>query len=331
MLGVEGNNLRGLRGIVLPSFNYESLQNVYILAPPSSVAIFKVLYYVYPAYQSVADVLRHALAAGIEFSLAWDRDTLNELQDEDIEQAAETGQTLKDVHVGYSLRAGSSEALIDWGYQGGNVYKGNWLQRLNDLVTRVHIRGLGPEASVEKWVVLYWRNPRFLEEFMCDGPSLSLTSLALGDSDTLVSASNAQLKRDRITDLERALIRGASQRTGGRTRRVSLYPATWIMRLELPCFWEGVWNYTVDDLLAYISQEIKNDNPIFCVGKTDREWRKFINQCSTRPEYKREFVVGKKDVQWGVTLMERLYTQDWNGHRVGDLKQDLPQDEPPSM
>ncbi|KIY61606.1 hypothetical protein CYLTODRAFT_427457 [Cylindrobasidium torrendii FP15055 ss-10] len=333
----EGVSMEPLRGRILPEFPHNELIDAYLIVEDSDLALLKILYYVYPGYRDLAQVLRYAISNGIHFSLAWDNRSLTELQKVDIKEAASRGETLKDVREGSSLKGGFSEALIDYGPDGGTTYRNNWMQKLKDLSHRAHIRGLAPESSVEKWIMAHWirsKESSFIEDFMLEGPSASLTSLMLGDSTTLVSSTGEQLRRDCITTAERALIRGQADRNNGLGKGaaiVTLYPSKRLLRLYLDWYREGLWNSSINDLLIYITKQIETDNEMFSSGKTDREWKRFLQACNKKRNYARDYVVTSRDVKWGISLLNNMYPGNWSGRRIEELEDELDHDSAPSV
>ncbi|KIY61446.1 hypothetical protein CYLTODRAFT_459861 [Cylindrobasidium torrendii FP15055 ss-10] len=302
----------------LPNFDSDELKEAYLLAPPLSIAMFKAMYYVYPGYRDLGRVLRHGITAHLDFSLAWDGDYLRRKQKLVIADAASQGMTLGQDLQGSSVN-GFTEPPITYGV-GGMEYVANWSRRLSDNMGRLHARSLSSEDGVEKWIVARFGHRKFLSDYIVEGPSRSLTGHFKGDAKTLTAANGDWIQRERLSEAERAVIRGHAERGGGYTGAVSLFPPTHLIQQQCSWFRAGLWNSSVERLLEFIAIRIEREERAYINGRTHGQWKDWLRSTSKMQVYHRSYNATREDLEWGQNLIQSMYPQDWNGVKIASME-----------
>ncbi|KIY60830.1 hypothetical protein CYLTODRAFT_415868, partial [Cylindrobasidium torrendii FP15055 ss-10] len=320
-MGIIGEVFAPFDLFQIPEFNSDTLLQAHLWAPPRAMAALKTYQYIYPGYKDIRKTLRYALMRHIEFSLAWDQQALEPVRVRHMNALFEVGRTLKDDHIGMSLRPNHQQALVIYGY-GGDDYTQNWTGCLEDLARRPHMRGLASQgAIVEAYILPVWTNGKYIIDFLQEGPSPTLAAHHLGDGTTLISAlDGSPVQRERATETERAVIRGVAK--NGEGKLVSRYPSTQTLMAKLSFFRAGIWNESVQRLLDYITSKIKEGHPTFLGGRSDKEWGDWLHRQTNRHMYRLPFTPSDQDVEWGVRLMKDMYPANWNGVRIRELEDD---------
>lgn len=317
-MGLETSRDSIYSTFALPKFDIEDLEEAYLIAPPLSIALFKAMYYVYPGYHDLGRVLRQGVTSHIDFSLAWDGEFLRKKQKLVIAEAAARGMTLSQDLEGSSVH-GFTEPPIIYGV-GGMEYVANWGRRMSDNMGRLHLRGLASEDGVEKWIAVRFGHRKFLNKYIEDGPSCSLTGHLKGDNRTLTAANGDWIQRERASEAERAIIRGHAQRGGGHNGAVSLFPPTTLIRQQCSWFRAGIWNSSVELLLEHIAEHIDQEDKLFINGRTHGQWKDWLRSTSKMHVYQRPYNAKQEDIEWGRNLMEEMYPSDWNGRKIATLE-----------